>query len=291
MATVVASDWREMMPASTPRGISSSSSRARAPTASPISTTLPPFRCRDAEADGAVPVVAKQRAGRLHVAAPYAGHVAQVDLLVRALFAQQQFLEVLDGLDLSARLDRDELGADLHAPRVRDHVLLAQGLLDGGGTEPELGEAIAVGLDVDRLVALTPEGDLGHVLDQQQLLLVELGHVAQLGVGVVVAVDGDEDAPHVAEVVVHHRGAGTGRELALDVADLAPQLVPHLGQGELVVLVLDVGLDLGGPPVGGGLDPVELAQLLDGLLDLVADLLLHLGGGGARVGRVHQSRP
>ena len=43
MAVVVAADWSEMMPASTPSGTWSSSSRARASTASPISTTLPPL--------------------------------------------------------------------------------------------------------------------------------------------------------------------------------------------------------------------------------------------------------
>jgi hypothetical protein len=43
---------------------------------------------RDAQADGGVSVVAEQGAGRLHVAAPNAGHVAQVDLLRRTFLAE-----------------------------------------------------------------------------------------------------------------------------------------------------------------------------------------------------------
>ncbi len=151
--------------------------------------------------------------------------------------------------------------------------------------DAELRHAIAIRLDVDRLGALAPELYLGDVLDEQQLAAQHLGDFLELGCGVLVAVDGDKDAENVAIVVVDDGRAGAGRQPALHVIHLAAQLVPDLGQRRLVVLVLDADRDRRKAPVGLGLHLFQLTELLHRLLDAVADLLLHLFGGGAGVGR------
>ncbi len=200
----------------------------------------------------------------------------------------QQPLEILDLVEQAGRLDGEMLLSHLRETRVDDQVLVAQrgdDLLDG---HAELRHAVPVGLDVHRLPALAPELDLGDVLHQQQFAAQELRHLPQLGGRVLRAVHGNEDPPHVAEIVVHHGRTGAGRQLRLDVVHLSPQLVPHLRQRELVVLVLDAHRHRGQAPVGLGLDLLELTEPLHRPLDEVADLLLHLLGRGAGIGREDQ---
>ena len=79
---------------------------------------------------------------------------------------------------------------------------------------------------------------------QEQLAAQELGVAAQFREREAVAGNGQEDAVDVAEIVDHHRPAAyRGRQLRLDVGDLATELVPHLGDPVLVEAVLDDGAD------------------------------------------------
>ena len=102
-----------------------------------------------------------------------------------------------------------------------------------------------------------------------------------------VAIDSEQDAEHVTEVVVDDGRAGTRRELALRVPHLATQLVPDLRQHRAVVLVLDLDREDREARLGRRADLLELAELLHGLLHGLADLFGHLGRCRARVARDH----
>ena len=105
--------------------------------------------------------------------------------------------------------------------------------------DSQLGHAIPIGFDIDGLGALSPELDFRHVLNEQQFTAQHLGDFFEFRCRVVIAVNSQEDTPHIAVVVVDHRGSRPRRQLRLNVADLAAQLVPDLWQRRLVVLVLD----------------------------------------------------
>src|SRR5229473_2098191 len=85
----------------------------------------------------------------------------------------------------------------------------------------------------------------------------------------------------VAVLVVEARADDAGRQIAFDVADLLADLVPevlHLGGWRLVD---EVNLDEGNARLRIAFDAIEVWELLQLLLDLVGDLGLHLGRGGA----------
>ena len=91
----------------------------------------------------------------------------------------------------------------------------------------------------------------------------------------------------VAVLVVEVGAGDAGRQIALDVADLLADLVPellHLGGRRLVD---QEDLDEGDARLRIAFDAVEIGQLLQLLLDLVGDLGLHLGRGGAGPADVH----
>ena len=235
IAVVTASDWRETMPEL------DSERRLRLEL---LEALLQRFahhhhvaarHGRDPQADGDLAVVADQAVRRLDVAAADGGDVAQVDFLRRPR-ADQQRLEVLDGVHEPGGVDRDELRSDLHAAGVGHEVLLPQLVDDHARRNAELRHAVAVQLDVDGLDALAEGLDLGDVLHQQQLAAQQVDELLELGVAVLVAEDRDEDAVDVAVVVDHQRRAGARRQARLGVADLAPQLVPDLGERAPVVL-------------------------------------------------------
>src|SRR5262249_39790556 len=101
--------------------------------------------------------------------------------------------------------------------------------------------------------------------------------------------DRQENAEHVAEVVDHHRPAAyRGRQLRLDVGDLAAEFVPDLGDAVLVVAVLDGNDDHGPAARRLRLDALELAELLAGAFDRIAALPGDLLGAGPGVWRDEQ---
>ena len=168
---------------------------------------------------------------------------------------------------------------------IRRDIPGLQLLYDHAGGDAELRHPVAVRLDVDHLRLDAEEVDLGHVLHQQQLTAQKLGDLVQLRLRVALPVQGEEHPVHVAEIVVDDGRACARRQAALRVSHLPPQLVPHLGQGRLVVAVLDGGRHDRQAAKRHRLDLVELLQLLDRDLDLVAHLFLDLDGRRAGIRR------
>src|SRR5262249_17756251 len=119
-----------------------------------------------------------------------------------------------------------------------------------------------------------------------QLTPQKLGVPTELRGRITVAADRQKDAVDVAEIVDHYRPAAhRGRQLRLDVVDLATELVPDLRDSILVGLVPDTGGDNGQPARRLRLDAIELTELLAGELDRVGDLARHFFGARAWVGR------
>src|SRR5262249_12752122 len=144
-------------------------------------------------------------------------------------------------------------------------------------------------LQEDDFLLLAEQFDALDARHLEQFATQELDVAAQLRERVAVAGDGQEDAEHVAEVIDHHRPAAhRGRQARLHVGDLAPELVPDLGDAILVVALLDVDGDHRPAARRLRLDVVELAQLLAGVLDRVGDLPGHLLCAGAWVRRDDQ---
>ena len=127
------------------------------------------------------------------------------------------------------RIERDVLVADAHAAAVGGDVPRLELGVDLLLVDAELRQPLPRDFQEDDFLLFAEELDALDVRHQQQLAAQELGVAAQLGERVAVAGDGQEDAVDVAEIVDHHRPAAhRGRQLRLDVGDLAAQLVPDL---------------------------------------------------------------
>ena len=136
-------------------------------------------------------------------------------------------------------------------------------------------------LDEDALLAHADDIDLGDTLRAQQALAHDLRIVLELGerhVGARQHVDGGVD---VAVLVVEERALHALRQRRAAVVELLAHLVPGVVDLVLPRRILELHLNDGdaGPRVG--LDVVEQLELLQALLELVGDLVLHLLGGGA----------
>ena len=133
-----------------------------------------------------------------------------------------------------------------------------------------------------------PDLHARDILHRQQFVLEALGLVVQLAPGVALARQSVEDPEHVAEVVVHHRRARPVGQAALDVGNLPPQLVPQLLHLVGTHLLLDVDRDLRHADAVLALQVIEFVERLYRLLQQVRDLVAHLFGRCAGIGRHDQ---
>ena len=244
----------------------------------------------DRHAHGRRLVEAELATGRLAIAAHDRGHVAQPDQPLGAGLGDDQVGHVVHGVESAGRIDGDVLGSQSHVAGGHGHVFLLKRAKDDPLRNPQLGHLLTRRLDIDDLRLHAVEGDPFDVLNQQQLALEQVGELLQLGVGVAVAGQGEVDAVDVAEIVVDQGGTGAGWKMPLGVTHLAAEFVPDLGQGVLVVLVLDVHGDGREASFRFGGHALELPELLGRLLDHVGDLFLDLLGGRAGIGGDHQGR-
>ena len=189
----------------------------------------------DAQADGRLAVVAEQTARRVLIAALQRGDVPEEELAARLVRSDHQLEHVIGRAETALRIERDVLIADAHAAAVGGDVPRLQLGVDLLLVDAELRQPLPRDFEEDDFLLGGEELDLLDVRHQQQLAAQELGVAAQLRERVAVAGNGQEDAVDVAEIVDHHRPAAyRGRQLRLDVVDLATQLVPHLGDRVLV---------------------------------------------------------
>src|SRR5262249_27439862 len=110
--------------------------------------------------------------------------------------------------------------------------------------DAELRQPLPRDFEEDDFLLGAEELDLLDVWNQEQLAAHELGVAAQFREREAITSNGQEDAVDVAKVVDHHRPASyRGRQLRLDVGNLATELVPNLGDPVLVVPALDNSAD------------------------------------------------
>ena len=182
-----------------------------------------------ADADGRHPVEAHDLRGRLHVAAADIGYVAQVQHAAAAapdVEVPDLFQPVYGAGNAQARVfvvhaDGTGVGQGVAAFQGLEYLLLRY-------AQP--GELRAVELHKDGLLLHAPEFDPGHVSDHEQTLLEEVRLGFQLIRAVALAVEGEEDAVHVAVVVAHAHAGDARRQPGADVGGLPAQFVPDLRQ-------------------------------------------------------------
>ena len=115
-----------------------------------------------------------------------------------------------------------------HAGR-RDRVLRGERLHDLRGLDAERARARVRHLDVDLLVLLADEVDLGDAGHAQQLGADAVAEFLQIAVAEAVAGDRVDVGVRVAELVVEERALDAGRQRVADVADLLAHLVLEVG--------------------------------------------------------------
>lgn len=74
----------------------------------------------------------------------------------------------------------------------------------------------------------SPQIDTGDTVDQAEFLFQLFGIVFHFGVTEAVTSDRQLKTEYVTEVIADIRSSGPRRQAALDVADLAAQLIPYL---------------------------------------------------------------
>ena len=242
---------------------------------------------RDGDAHGGLPAYRHPAPGRTGVALLDSGEIAQAEV-VAGPRDDRQVLYLLEAAEAAGRLHTQAVGRGLDGARVDDAVLSLEGRGDVRQGDAAPAEQGGVDRHLDGAVLEAEQLDLRHVLDAEQVVLERPGLVLHLAVGAGGAAQAIEDAQHVAEVVVHHRGAGAGGQLRLCVAHLASQLVPELLHilGPDLLFHVDGDFREARPVVA--LQVIELAERLDRLLEDVGHLLAHLHRRGAGIAGRHQ---
>ncbi len=245
---------------------------------------------RDAQPDHLLAVEAHLGARRIDVAVPDGGDVAQANIAGAAGAAQGQVLQVADVRELAGQ-------ADLHVVRRRDQhaagadvVLLRDLVGDAVDVQPHLRELGLLELDVDLLVLVAEQGDLGDVGHAQQLLADRIGVVVELAIGEAVGGQRIDGAVHIAEIIVEVRSTHAGRQRRRDIAHLLAHRVPELLRilGRRGVGQLEGDERLAGLGIAADLPGVW--HFLQRLFDLVGHLARHLLGGRAGPERLHHHR-
>ena len=237
---------------------------------------------RDGDADGWLAVVVHLRLRRLLIAALDLGDVAEPQDL-----AARTHWHLADGLDiaeLARRAHVDVVGVRLDHAGRRHVVLLRERIGDDLRADAELGELGAVHLDVDLLLLLADELDLLDARDVEQQAPRLLGLLAHLLIGVAIARHGVERAVDVVKAVVVVRAVDALWQLRLDVLAEVAHIFPGVAHLRLLDLVGELDVDDGLAIARLTLDVVEAARVLQLLLELVRDLLLHLLRRRARPG-------
>ena len=229
---------------------------------------------RDGDADGRLTVVVHLRRGRLLIAALDLGDVAEPqDLAARTHW---HLADGLDVVELARHAHVDVVGVRLDHAGRRHVILLRERIGDDLRADAELGELGAVHLDVDLLLLLADELDLLDARDVEQQAPRLLGLLAHLLVGVTIARHGVERAVDVVKAVVVVRAVDALWQLRLDVLAEVAHIFPGVAHLRLLDLVGELDVDDGLPVARLTLDVVEAARVLQLLLELVRDLLLHL---------------
>ncbi|MNL21651.1 hypothetical protein D3C87_1429530 [compost metagenome] len=140
-------------------------------------------------------------------------------------------------------------------------------------------------LDVDALGLLTGDVDLLHARHMQQPLAQRLGVAHQHALRFSLGLEREQGEGDVRVLVIDHRPDHASRQIARLIAELLARLIElflHQCRGRAVEQRQGRECQAG-PRVG--LCAVVVAQLLQALLELLGDLVLHLLRRGAGPGR------
>ena len=223
----------------------------------------------------------------LYIAAPDISDVPQIDLFFPTTTYKDRF-KLLDRGDITGWVDGNEFRPHLYPARIGDHVLLPQFSNESIVRNAQLRHAIAVQFDVHCLDAFTVGINLAHILNQQQFPAQQIDNILDFGIAVTVAMDRNKNTVHITIVIHHDGGAGTRRQLVLDIANLAAQFIPDLLQIFLLVLVFYGDSNRRQPTIGFRLNELKLPHLLGRLFQTVSHLLFYFGGGCTCIGRNDQ---
>ena len=241
----------------------------------------------DGHAQGRTSVDAHEVRGRTGIALLDAGDIPQPEVLTRRR-GDRHLPDVVQRTERTGRFDPQPALPGLQRPGIDHAVLLGEGPGDVRGGQPAAGQESRRHRDLDRRMLRPPNLHARDILHRQQFVLEALGLVVQLAPGMALARQSVEDPEHVAEVVVHHRRARPVGQTALDIGDLPPQLVPQLLHLVGTHLLLDVDRDLRHADAVLALQVIEFVERLDRLLQQVRDLVAHLFGRCAGIGRHDQ---
>ena len=147
-------------------------------------------------------------------------HVTQIDLALRTA-TDQHITEIGHRVDAPTRLNTDEVRTDFYTTRIADKVLLAQFIRNGRGSDSKLGDPIPRELYVNGFLPLAVGLDLGHVLNEDQLLAKQIGYFLDLCVRILASVYGNKYAVNVPVVIYHQGWACAWRQGRLGVIHLA----------------------------------------------------------------------
>ncbi len=207
---------------------------------------------------------------------------------------QCQLAAVRTGVDDHALVVRAGVGAparaDGHIPRVRAHH--ARGQVHGGGADgvphlaegqPVLAQRLLRDLDADLIRAHPGQRAVGDGRQRGDLVAHLLAQPAQVALG---HVRGDDHIDHGVKAVVHlhHRPLGQFRKVR-DGVQPAAHLLHHLPR---VPPLLDLDEDRPAAGPRRGVDLLDAAHLLDGLLNRQHDALLHLLRRAPGIGHRHR---
>ncbi len=197
----------------------------------------------DGECQRRVAVMPDRGGGRVHGAAANGGDLAERDQVALRLAPLRPDWQLADRLHAGrglAEAEGDAVGAGVHEAARRHGVLLADRGEEVVRGQAELGEALIGELDVDALVLLAEKLDLADAGHGQEALAHVLGDVAKLGEGEAVALDGIDEAVHVAELVVEEGALHAVRQHRAQIAELLANLIPEIGHAAGGVLSLSV---------------------------------------------------
>ena len=166
-------------------------------------------------------------------------------------------------------------------------ILPVDRLRDIVGREPMVGENLGRDVDVDLLILVAEDRDLLDALHAQEPVARGLGEGLQLRIAEAVAGDRVQGDEGVAELVVEIGAEQALRQFVRDIAGLLAHLIEGVGDFRRAGVARDVDLNDGAAGAGEGFHVVEMRRFLQLALDLVDDLILHVGERGAGPDRLH----
>ncbi len=239
----------------------------------------------DADLDGILTIEAELALERIFKPVLDGRDIAKPENLIAG--ADAQFADI--GGRLDAALDGNAYRAVMRLDGTGriDGILAGKRILHVGDGQAALGQGLGRDIDKDLLRLIAEDRRLFDAGRGQQHVPGLNGELLQLRIGIAVADNGVERDIGIAEFIVEIRTLQACRQILLYIADLLAHLIE--GVRHLLAARIALDLDRGDRHAGAGigLHPVEMRHFLQLALDLVDDLVFHVGDRGARPCGLH----